>query len=302
MKIQASKKQQNRKWMVTSAVLFVALAGYVSFNPPELDKAEAVAKVNGVEIQKDQLYKAVLASSGEQALNDLIETELIRQEVDKAGVQVLETDIDDALNSVKGSFSSEAEFEQTLMMYGMTMDQLEANVGKQVKLRKLLEPQVAVTDDDIKQYYDQNIDMLKTPEQVEASHILVDTKEEAEAVLAQLKGGADFAQLAKDKSLDEGSKMSGGSLGYFEKGKMEESFENAAFALGDGQLSDIVQTTNGYHIIKVTGHKDAYTPTLEESKAKIQDNLINDKVSELADGWLDNAKSSANIESYLNEI
>ncbi|MCR8630894.1 peptidylprolyl isomerase [Paenibacillus radicis (ex Xue et al. 2023)] len=294
-------KLSNRKWMVATLLLFVALVVYITVYPPKSTAAETLAVVNGVKIDKEQLYKTVLASSGAQTVNSMIEKELIRQEAVKAGVQVQPADLDKELATLKLNFPSEAEFNQALAANGLTLDSLKEEMMPQVMMQKILEPQVTVSDDEIKQYYDANLETLKIAEQVKASHILVATKEEADAILADLKNGADFAKIAQEKSQDEGSKENGGDLGFFGRGTMEAPFETAAFSLKVGSLSDVVSTDSGFHIIKVTDHKDASTPTLEDKKTEIHDKLVSQKVSEMSSTWLNQKKSEATIENYLSK-
>ncbi|NOU98161.1 peptidylprolyl isomerase [Paenibacillus sp. LMG 31456] len=295
-------KLSNRKWMIGTLLLFIILVAYITVYPPiKSNAAEAVATVNGVKINKEQLYETVMASSGAQTVNSMIEKELIRQEAEKAGIQIQDADLDKELATLKLNFPSETEFNQALVANGLTLDSLKEEMKPQVMMQKILEQQVTVTDDEIKQYYDANLETLKTPEQVKASHILVATKEEADAILVDLKNGADMAKIAQEKSLDEGTKEKGGDLGFFGRGTMEEPFEAAAFALKAGGLSDVVQTVHGFHIIKVTDHKDAATPSLEEKKTEIHDKLVKDKTSEMATSWLDQKKSEAKIENYLSK-
>jgi foldase protein PrsA len=292
-------KKTNYTWIISTLLLLIVLVTYMLLYPPVSKGQESVAKVNGVSIAKEQLYNAVLASSGEKTLQNLIDQELIQQEAKKAGVQVQQTDIDSALESTKGQFASEDEFNQALVTYGMTSDQLKQSIQTELLIEKILEPEITVTDDEINQYYTANLETLKTPEQVKASHILVATKEEADAIEQQLKNGEDFSTIAQDKSLDTATKSKGGDLNYFAKGEMEEPFEAAAFKLETGAISDVVQTTNGYHIIKVTDHKQATTPTLDEKKEEIHTTLMKQKVSDKASSWLEEKKAGATIENYL---
>ena len=299
-----TKPATGRIWMITTIALFVILVAYIVMNPPgskgSAAAEETVAKINDVSISKTQLYDAMLAGGGVQTLDSLISQELIRQEGTKAGIQVTEADLEQEMQTVRSSFASEEEFQQALATYGMTEESLKKEMNTQVQLRKLLEPQVTVTDEEIKKYYDENLEMLKTPEQVKASHILVATKEEADAILAQVKNGSDFAALAQEKSLDEGSKANGGDLGYFGRGEMEEAFETAAFAGEPGSLSDVVQTTHGYHVIKVTDKKAAQTPTLEEKKEDIRKQLVDTQISTITSTWMQEKRSQAKIENYLD--
>ncbi|NOV01844.1 peptidyl-prolyl cis-trans isomerase [Paenibacillus planticolens] len=298
-------KSSNGTWKWVSALLVLSLVAYIAFYPPTKKTAQMpvtpVAKVNGVTINSDQLYTAMLAGGGEQTLDSMISEEIINQEGQKAGVQVTDDDINKEITSVKGSYGSDAEFQQALTSYGMTLDDLKKSMKSQVLLKKILAPQVKITDDDIKKYYDENLETLKVPEQVQASHISVATKEEADAILAELKNGGDFAAIAKDKSLDTATKDNAGSLGYISKGSGDEAFDTAAFALKTGETSGAVKTSSGYDIIKVTDHKAAYTPTMEEKKEDITTAITNQQLASLSNTWLQEKKSQSTIENYLKK-
>ncbi len=286
--------------MITSIALFVALAAYVIAVPPgQGSKEETVAKVNGTSISKTALYDALVAAGGSQTLQNLISEELVKQESDKAGIKITDADLEKEMADIKKNFSSDEQFQAALTQYNMTLDKLKADMTVQAQLRKLLEPQVKVTDDDVKKYYDENLESLKTPEQVRASHILVKTKEEAETVLADLKKGGDFAAIAKEKSLDPGSKEQGGDLNFFSKGMMEEPFETAAFALKVGELSSVVETSNGFHVIKLTDHKDAATPTLDQKKDELHEKLVSEQISTLSSSWIQEKTAAASIQTFL---
>src|SRR5262245_28279655 len=164
--------------------------------------------------------------------------------------------------------------------------------GEQRKIKYLLldreqaRQKVVVPPSDVQRFYNDNIQQYQTPEQVRASHILLETagkndedvKKRAEEVLKQGKGGADFAELAKKVSEDKGSKANGGDLDYFGRGRMVPEFEQAAFAMQPGQISDLVKSQFGYHIIKVVDKKAASTRTLDEVRAQIQATLTTQRV------------------------
>ncbi|NIK69269.1 peptidylprolyl isomerase [Paenibacillus sp. BK720] len=288
-----------KAWIAVSAILAIVLI-IVLIKPPFGAGDKAVATVNGVKITKDKLYDSLVDQGGKSTLDNMITQELIDQAAEDAKVTVTEADVDKEIENLKKSFGSEDEFNQTLAQYGMTVDSLRQDAEVQVKIRKILEPKVTVTDDDIKKYYDENKASMSTPEQIRASHILVATKEEAEDILKQLKAGADFATLAKEKSTDTGTKDNGGDLNFFAKGSMEPAFEDAAFALKKGELSGVVQTSYGYHIIKKTDEKAAVTPTLEEKKEDIKYQLVTQKVSELSSSWMADLKAKAKITNTLD--
>ena len=160
-------------------------------------------------------------------------------------------------------------------------------IGEKRKVRYLtidqegLRARATVTGQQIERAYNENIQQYSTPEQARASHILLKTegkddavvKKQAEDLLAQLKKGASFEELAKKNSQDEASAAKGGDLDYFNKGQMVPEFDKAAFSLPIGQLSDLVKSNYGYHIIKVIDRKAASSKTLAEVRAQIEDQL-----------------------------
>lgn len=162
----------------------------------------------------------------------------------------------------------------------------EYRVGEQRAIKYLLldrdqvRQKITVPANDVQRYYNANIQQYQTPEQVRASHILLKTegkdeavvRKEAQAVLAQINGGADFAELARKVS-DDTSKEQGGDLDFFARGRMVPEFETAAFAMAPGQTSDIVKSQFGFHIIRVTDKRAGSTRTLDEVRQQIQDQL-----------------------------
>ncbi|UVI32452.1 peptidylprolyl isomerase [Paenibacillus spongiae] len=299
----ATGGKSGKGWMIASIVLAVLLAAAL-IKPPFGGSNEVVAQVNGVDIKKDQLFDSMVELGGDSILENLINEELINQEAKKAGITVTDEDINKEIDTLKKNFPSEEEFNAALMQSNMTIDDLKEQMPIQIQMRKLLEPKAkeSVTDEQVKQYFDENKSMYDTEEQVRASHILVETKEEAEAIMKQLNEGADFAALAKEKSIDPGSKDAGGDLNFFPKGAMEEPFEKAAFALKSaGELSPIVQTSHGFHIIKFTEHKAAAAAKFEDHKAEIQESLINSKIGELSQTWMADLKANAKITNHLKK-
>jgi peptidyl-prolyl cis-trans isomerase D len=147
--------------------------------------------------------------------------------------------------------------------------------------QEALRQRATVTGQQIERSYNDNIQQYSTPEQVRASHILLKTegkddaavKKQAEDLLAKIKAGADFGALAKKSSQDESSAVKDGDLDYFPQGKMVPEFDKAAFSMKPGDVSDLVKTQFGYHIIKVTDKKPASTKTLAEVRGQIEDQL-----------------------------
>ncbi len=169
---------------------------------------------------------------------------------------------------------------------------------------------VTLAPDDVQRYYEDNADQYSTPEQVRASHILLKTegkdeaavRTQAEDVLAKAKGGADFAELAKTFSEDEGSKEKGGDLDLFGRGAMVPEFEQAAFTLQPGVISDLVKTQYGFHIIKVTEKRPAVTRALDEVKQQIEDQLKVERAQAQATRMAESASADIKKPADLDRV
>lgn len=149
--------------------------------------------------------------------------------------------------------------------------------------------EAAVTDDAMHKVYDQAVKQMTNEEEVHARHILVPTEDEAKAIEAELKKGADFAALAKEKSKDPGA-ADGGDLGYFTKEQMVPEFSAAAFKLEKGQISDPVHTQFGWHIIKVEDKRIKPTPTFDQVKPQLQNYVAHHAEADLVDSLRKSAK------------
>jgi peptidyl-prolyl cis-trans isomerase D len=188
-------------------------------------------------------------------------------------------------------------------------------VPEKRKIRYLLadadavKAKIVIPPGDVERYYQQNLQQYSTPEQVRASHILLKTegkddaavKAQAEAILKQVKAGADFAELAKKVSEDEASAKAGGDLDYFGRGRMVKEFEDVAFSLAPGSVSELVKTQFGYHIIKVVDKKPAATRSLEEVRQQIAEQLAYERaqtqVTQLADSLAGSIKRPADLDT-----
>ena len=148
----------------------------------------------------------------------------------------------------------------------------------------------AVTDTEAKAMYDKQVAAIKPVEEVKASHILVEKKEEADDIEAKLKAGGDFAAIAKEKSKDTGSGTNGGDLGYFAKGQMVKPFEDTAFGMKPGEVSAPVQSQFGWHIIKMIDKRNRPAPEFDKVKERIMAGLLQQKAEEVITGLRKDAK------------
>ncbi len=264
-------------------------------------KSEVVAKVNDVEITKDELYDALVEQNGDAALNALISEKIMLAEVEANKITVSDEEIQENIDEMKEYYGGEEAMNNALKQYNLTMDDMKENIVTNLQLQKVLEPYITITDEEIQEYFTANKAYLDQAEEVKASHILVETQEVANEVKEKLNGGADFAKLAKEYSTDTTNKENGGSLGYFGKGEMVPEFENAAFSLGVGEISEPIKTSFGYHIIKVEDHKEAKEATLEESKDAIRKNLIQEKMGDAYNTWYTEMQEKYEITNYLSK-
>ena len=294
---------------------------------PSGPPAQVVAKVNGKEITRRELDFAVNgmaqgrippnrhAEFRRDVLNSLIDQELVYQKAVASKVDVTPAEISASIAKVRQNFPTQKAFEDELAKDGMTMASVESMFRHNMIIDKYIKNNVVenvkVTREDEAKFYQENLDKMKHPEQVRASHILLRAeksapadqktaqKKKAEEALTKARSGSDFASLAKEYSQDPGSAERGGDLGYFERGKMVPAFDKAAFSLKAGAISDIVETDFGYHIIKVTDHRAAGLTPIDDVRQRINEYLANEKVKGEVQKLTADLRKQARIEMSL---
>jgi len=239
------------------------------------DSDPVVARVNGVDIRESDLAFA------EEEIGSNIPSIPPEQKRDYlinylADVIVLSQAAEQQKLADRPDVKHRLAFDRNRLL----MEALLQNVGKS-----------ALSDSAEHQVYDEAIKQVKNEEEVHARHILVPTEDEAKAIVAQLKGGADFATLAKEKSKDPGG-AEGGDLGYFTKDQMVPEFADVAFKLDKGQISDPVKTQFGWHVIKVEDKRVKPTPTFEQVKPQIENYVAHRAQAEM----VENLRKTAKIE------
>ena len=226
-----------------------------------------------------------------QAVAFLVQRAEYAREADKLGVKITDAQIQKKVDDVKKQYfgGDQKKFEAGLKAQSYTLEALREDARAQLVsegIYKDITGDVKVSDAEAQQYYDDNIDRYKVAESREVRHILVKTKDEADALHEQLVNGASFATLAKEKSLDPGSKDQGGKL-TVSKGQTVEAFDKAAFSLDTNEISDPVKTQYGYHIIQpLTDVKPGRVTPFTQVRDQIKSQLLQQKKGDAVSEWV----------------
>jgi peptidyl-prolyl cis-trans isomerase C len=298
--------------------------------PVPAEIPDVVARVNGEDVKKAELDMAVKSLEDRarsavppeqrdavyrQVLDRIVGFHLLVQEAKARKVIAPPWEVDGQLEQIRKQFPSEDAFKQMLQARGVTLEKLRADAAQTIAvnlmLKNELEPKVVVSDADARSFYDQNRPRFRQEESVHASHILIRVPEQADAaarakaktqaddLLAQVKKGAEFGDLAKKFSQDPGSAQNGGDLGFFSKGQMVPAFEAAAFSLKPGETSGVVETPVGYHIIRVSETKAGRDLGYEEVKAQIEDYLKQQIRERKSQEFVDQLKAKGKVQIFI---
>ena len=233
-----------------------------------------VAKLNGEDIYLDEVLRLV----------EKLPEEIRQQPLETYFDRLIDDIVDSRLAAAAGNEAGLTNDERVIEQMSIAAQRVLAEAWINSELRK------SITDEAVQQAYDIFVADEQSRHEVRARHILVKEKAEAEAVITELQGGADFAELAKKRSTGP-SGPNGGDLGYFPRGAMVPAFENAAFALEAGSFTQTpVQTQFGWHIILVEEKRIAEAPTIEELAPQLRQNLISQNLGRLLDSLRTNAR------------
>jgi foldase protein PrsA len=242
------------------------------------------------------------------ALESLIQQALYDQTADERNIRIDRREVDAAYtmeynNLLERNGIDEEALTNYLVSQGRTLADfqqgLRGDIERQLRneaLRRAIVGIVDPTDDELVAHFEANIARYDVAEQIRASHILTVDEQTAREVHAQLLAGGDFAELASRYSEDQANKDSGGDLEWFGRGRMIAEFEEAAFALEIGEISEPVETQFGYHIIKVTDRQDAHTPTFEEVEDTVRDDYAAEEEARRFSDWYEGLYASSEIE------
>ena len=319
-----------RLW-TAAAVLSLILVSWPVSADEKKSSADKVAVVNGDIITRGDLDRAMdfgkqqamqkgqtlndaqLAAMEKDALEKLIGIELLYQASKEAGGKIDEKQVDEKFAEFRKRFPTEDAFKKAMGEWHVTEAEMKAELQKgmvtEAFVVKKFVDKATVPEDKIKAYYDSNPQFFEQPEQVKASHILIKVKPEAsesekaealkkiEEAQEKVKKGDDFAEVAKASS--EGpSAPKGGDLGYFRRGQMVKPFEDVAFTLEPGKVSDVVKTKFGYHLIKVIDKKKKLTIPFDVVKPRIEQYLKQQEVQKEVKKFVENLRKKAKIEIF----
>ncbi|NLN48077.1 MAG: foldase [Clostridiales bacterium] len=293
-------KDKNTKTIVIAvALVLIVLAGALYYNSKATKGNEIVARIDNETITKNDLYEAMVAENGKPVLDMLIANKIIDLELKKENISISQEDIDKEMDAIAEHYGGLSNFEQMLTIYGQSLDTVKQNIEKNLQIKKLLEPQITITDEELLTYFEENKESFNVEEQVNASHILVDSEDKAKEVESKIAAGDDFAELAKEYSTDSSNKDNGGNLGFFGRGEMVPEFEDVAFSLEIGNISDPVKSDFGYHIIKVEEKKEAKEAIFEENKEQVKNTVMEQKLPEAYNSWYEKKSTEYKIENLL---
>ncbi len=286
---------------------------YMNQLTPEVEKALAKYKKYGMQDLPHDLRKRLR----KEVLDNLITQELLYQVSQESTIPDIEEKINEKIKIMKDKYPSEKQFEASLKAKNLNINGLRESVRKSIYIDNYLEkkginnPEVPETD--IKKYYDEHKENFKIDESIRASHILIKAGEDAtsekkkqaqkkiEEIRQMIIEGKDFAGIAKEYSECD-SAPKGGDLGYISRGYMPKEFDfnNVAFSLKKDELSNVVQTRFGYHIIKVVDKKSEGVIPFNETKAFIGKYLKEGLTRQKLASHIEGLKEKAKIEIFLN--
>lgn len=283
-------------------------------NDIPITEADVTLEVKRIQFQAKAMQKpldqSMMLSMREKVIDSLINRELLLQQSKAKGITTNESDIDNSIDQIKRRLEAGQSFESLMVEMGITMETMRTQVGQASAIQKLLEvevyPQAIVSEKDSRIFFENNPQYFKKPEEVKASHILIQVapdasdeeklaaREKIEDIQKKIAAGDDFANLARQYS--EGpSSTNGGDLGYFDRKKMVKPFSDAAFELKPGQVSNIVETRFGFHLIKVYDKKAKSTYEFEDIKGRLGEILQQQKIQEETVRYLEVLRRTANV-------
>ncbi|MGM8214746.1 peptidylprolyl isomerase [Bacillaceae bacterium W0354] len=285
------------KKLSTIVGLVLIMVLFSACNNDETNKdPEIVAETSVGEITKDEFYEELKERYGKEVLREMVSRQVLEKELDVDSKE-LQSELDDEIADMKSQLGQ--QYGQLIKQQGFKNEEDYRFTLYLSKLEyEIATSGIEVTDEEVQEQYD------RLQEEIQARHILVKEKETAEEVLEKYKNGEDFAKLAEEYGTD-GTATRGGNLGYFTAGQMIKPFEDAAYALEVGEVSEPVQTKHGWHIILVEDRRESENQLgeFDEVKDYIRDQLLSRKIDqEETSSRLQSILDKANIDIKIEEF
>jgi peptidyl-prolyl cis-trans isomerase C len=318
--------------ILLSFSMWISLVGTLHAQKPEQQPAAGgkAAVVNGVVIQEEEVNRGLLyqqqrmlATTGQvirpemmtearkMVLENLIDRELLYQQSRKKGISIKDAEVNEQLDRLKKQYPNEQAFKDSMAEDHLNEDTVKSRIKMNLAVQQFVEKEfggkVDVTEAEAKAFYDGHPEYFTEPEAIRASGILikVDVKSDAakkqearkkmEDIQKRVKKGEDFATLAKDFSQDA-SAAQGGDLGTIPRGRMPKALDDAAFSLKPGEVSNVVETEVGFHLIKVHEKRPEQVVPFKDVEEKIRQHLSNQKLTQRVNEYLNEVKKTAKIE------
>ncbi|EKQ55980.1 MULTISPECIES: peptidylprolyl isomerase [unclassified Clostridium] len=305
----------------------LATVGNEKITKGDLDKqiGPQLKQQFGDDYETNDKVKDQVKQAKKQGLDSLVTQKVLLQEATILNLKPSDDDlnkkVDDQINQYKTQYPEEGQFESVLQQNGLTEDQLRSMLKDQLVMQAVQDnilKDVAVTDDEVQTYYNENKDSKYTQGAgATASHILIAEKasdgttvdfdaslKKANDIKSKLDAGADFATLAKENSADPGSKDKGGSLGFvaYNSTDLVPEFMNGFKNLKEGEISAPVKSQYGYHIIKATGLKDSQVTPFEQVKDQIKSTLLQQKQGDTFNSKITEWKNDLKVKTYEDKL
>lgn len=261
------------------------------------------------ETREQFIRRAGEGISDREILEEMIDRTLIQQQARKVGVRVTDAELDGTIDMLKQRYNLEGdELALALGEHNMTEEEFREQWRHQLLTKKVLDNQlqgrIAVTEEDIIEYYTENFGEIEPVNEVRIAHIVInrqspDAFDEAENIARLAKGKEDFEELARRYSQDTASAARGGDLGFFREGELIEEIDNAIRGMKRGEVAGPIETPLGYHIVKVLDRKSMEEGIPESTKAEIRETLHNQKVEKYLEEWLTDVKGNSYIDRKI---
>jgi parvulin-like peptidyl-prolyl isomerase len=301
-------------------LVLLLLAPFLS-SPSYADES-FVAKVNGVGIPKQELEAQVermiprlsfhggvsdekRAEYREKALNGLIDRELQYQEAMGKGMTPDKREVKAVMSEIRDRFKSKKEYRDTMEKAGMTENSLKKQVEKGVLVQELIKKTVTdpsrFSEEKVKDYYDANMTKFVQPESVKIRIISTKDEKKAQEILAKVKAGNDFGDIAARMS-EDGFRIKGGDMGYIHRGRIYPELEKAAFELKPGEVSELIRSEETWFVVKVEDKMPARQVGFDEIKGKLKKDLETAREEELRTKWISDLRAKAKIEILSEQL